>query len=275
MAFTIFYSRDRAHPAVGVYLKAAKLGIGDIWLTVTNPRVLAAYKLSFGASAIAATINAVFGFVVAWTLVRYTFPGKRVIDAIVDLPFALPTAVSGIALTTLYAKNGWVGHWLDARLGIKAAFTPLGIVIALIFIGLPFVVRTLQPALEDLEAEAEEASASLGATRFQTLWRVIIPSVLPGAAHRVRHGLRARARRVRLGRVHLGQHADAHGNHSATHRREARAIRLRRRDRDRSGHAHRVVPDPPRNQSAAGGHRPPRGKGGVSHAWRGQKTSCS
>jgi len=180
MAFTIFYLvLIVLIPLSALYLKAAKLGIGDIWLTVTNPRVLAAYKLSFGASAIAATINAVFGFVVAWTLVRYTFPGKRVIDAIVDLPFALPTAVSGIALTTLYAKNGWVGHWLDARLGIKAAFTPLGIVIALIFIGLPFVVRTLQPALEDLEAEAEEASASLGATRFQTLWRVIIPSVLP------------------------------------------------------------------------------------------------
>jgi sulfate transport system permease protein len=180
MAFTIFYLLLIVLiPLSALYLKTAKLGIGDIWLTVTNPRVLAAYKLSFGASAVAATINAVFGFIVAWTLVRYSFPGKRIVDAIVDLPFALPTAVSGIALTTLYSKNGWIGSWLDARLGIKAAFTPLGIVIALIFIGLPFVVRTLQPALEDLEAETEEASASLGATRFQTLWRVIIPTVLP------------------------------------------------------------------------------------------------
>jgi sulfate transport system permease protein len=130
-------------------------------------------------TSVQATINAVFGFAVAWTRVRYSFPGKRIVDAIVDLPFALPTAVSGIALTTLYSKNGWVGSWLDARLGVKAAFTPLGIVIALVFIGLPFVVRTLQPALEDLEAEAEEASASLGATRLQTLWRVIIPTILP------------------------------------------------------------------------------------------------
>jgi sulfate transport system permease protein len=180
MGFTIFYLLLIVLiPLSALYLKTATMGLGAFWDAVTHPRVVAAYKLSFGASLVAAVINAVFGFIVAWTLVRYTFPGKRVIDAIVDLPFALPTAVSGIALTTLYAKNGWVGHWLDARLGIKAAFTPLGIVIALIFIGLPFVVRTLQPALEDLEAEAEEASASLGATRFQTLWRVIVPTVLP------------------------------------------------------------------------------------------------
>jgi sulfate transport system permease protein len=154
------------------------MGWADFWATVTAPRVLAAYRLSFGAAAVAATINAVFGFIVAWSLVRYTFPGKRLVDAMVDLPFALPTAVSGIALTTIYSRNGWIGRLLEP-LGIQAAFSPLGITIALTFIGLPFVVRTLQPALEDLDAETEEAAASLGASRWQTLWRVILPAVLP------------------------------------------------------------------------------------------------
>jgi sulfate/thiosulfate transport system permease protein len=140
--------------------------------------VLAACKLSFGAALIGATLNAVFGFVVAWTLVRYRFFGQRLIDAMIDLPFALPTAVSGIALTTIYAPSGWFGRAL-APLGIKAAFSPLGVVIALTFIGLPFVVRTLQPALEDLEADVEEAAASLGASRRQTLRRIIFPTLLP------------------------------------------------------------------------------------------------
>jgi len=140
--------------------------------------VLASLRLSFGASLIAALINAVFGLLVAWVLVRYRFPGRRVIDALVDLPFALPTAVAGIALTAVYAKNGWLGSFLEP-LGIKVAFTPLGVLVALTFIGLPFVVRTVQPVLEDFEPELEEAAATLGADRWQTFWRVIIPAVGP------------------------------------------------------------------------------------------------
>ena len=149
--------------------------------TVTSPQVVASYKLSFGASILAAMINAVFGFIVAWTLVRYDFPGRRLFDAIVDMPFAMPTAVSGIALCAIYAPNGWIGSWFD-RFDIKIAYTQTGVLIALIFIGLPFVVRTLQPILEDLDAEVEEAAESLGATRFQTFWSVIFPSVLPSLA---------------------------------------------------------------------------------------------
>jgi sulfate transport system permease protein len=165
-------------PLSALFLRTATLGWPGFWETVTAPRVLAACKLSFGAALIAASLNAVFGFVVAWTLVRYRFPGQRLLDATIDLPVALPTAVSGIALTSLYAPGGWFGRAL-APLGIQAAFSPLGIVIALTFIGLPFVVRTLQPALKDLEAEVEEAAASLGASRRQTLRRVIFPAVLP------------------------------------------------------------------------------------------------
>jgi sulfate transport system permease protein len=137
--------------------------------------------LSFGASLIAATINAFFGFIAAWTLVRYRFPGRRIIDALIDIPFAMPTAISGIALTAICSKNGWVGSWF-APLGIKIAFTPIGITVALVFIGLPFVVRTLQPALEDLDREVEEAAASLGATRLQTFCRIIFPTVFPALA---------------------------------------------------------------------------------------------
>jgi sulfate transport system permease protein len=165
-------------PLCGLFMKSATMGWGDFWQAVTNPRVVASYKLSFGAALIGASINAVFGFVVAWVLVRYGFPGKKLVDAMVDLPFALPTAVSGIALTSIYAQNGWIGQYLT-RLGIKAAFSPFGVVIALTFIGLPFVVRTLQPALHDLELEIEEAAASLGATRWQTFARVIFPTILP------------------------------------------------------------------------------------------------
>jgi len=153
--------------------------LAEFWdKAVADPRVLASYRLSFGASLIAASLNGVFGLIVAWVLVRYRFPGKRFIDAIVDLPFALPTAVSGIALTTLYARTGWVGRWIDP-LGIQVAYAWPGIVIALTLIGLPFVVRTVQPALEDLDHEIEEASASLGATRWQTFRRVILPTVFP------------------------------------------------------------------------------------------------
>jgi sulfate transport system permease protein len=179
LGFTLFYlSVIVLIPLSALFLKSASMGWGEFWQTVTSPRVIAAYKLSFGASAVAAGVNAVFGFIVAWSLVRYSFPGKRIVDAVVDLPFALPTAVSGIALTTICARNGWVGRFLEP-MGIQAAFSPLGVTIALTFIGLPFVVRTLQPALEDLEAETEEAAASLGATRWQTLRRVILPTVLP------------------------------------------------------------------------------------------------
>jgi len=164
-----------------LFINTMSLSFEDFVKVVTSPRVMASYKLTFGASLLAATINAVFGFIVAWTLVRYEFPGKRLLDAIVDLPFAMPTAISGIALTTIYASNGWIGSWC-AQAGIKIAYTWIGILIAYIFIGLPFVVRTLQPTLEDLDIEIEEAAASLGATRFQTFWYVIFPSVLPSLA---------------------------------------------------------------------------------------------
>lgn len=179
LGYTLFYlSFIVLLPLAALFARAAGLGLADFWAEVTSPRVIAAYKLTFGASAIAATTNAVFGLILAWTLVRYSFPGKRFVDALVDLPFAMPTAVSGIALTTIYAKNGWIGSYLEPW-GFKVAFAPAGVVVALTFIGLPFVVRTLQPALEDLDLEVEEAAASLGASRVRTFTRVILPSVLP------------------------------------------------------------------------------------------------
>jgi sulfate transport system permease protein len=179
LGYTVLYlSLIVLIPLTALFLKSANLGWEEFWRAVTSPRVLASYKLTFGASLIAASVNAVFGFVVAWTLVRYRFPGKKFVDAMVDLPFALPTAVSGIALTAIYSQNGWIGQYLEP-LGIKAAFSPLGIIIALTFIGLPFAVRTLQPALEDLQKENEEAAASLGASRLQAFRRVILPAVLP------------------------------------------------------------------------------------------------
>jgi sulfate transport system permease protein len=167
MGYTVRYlSLIVLIPLTALLLKSASVGWEEFWRTVSSPRVVASYRLTFGASLIAASINALFGFVVAWTLVRYRFPGKRLVDAMVDLPFALRTAVSGTALTATYAQNGWIGQYLEP-LGMKAAFSPLGVVIALTFIGLPFVVRTLQPALEDLEKEDEEAVASLGPSRLQ------------------------------------------------------------------------------------------------------------
>ena len=165
-------------PLAALLLRPVELGLGGIWAEVTEPRVLASLRLSFGAALIAAAINAVFGLLIAWVLVRYSFPGKRILDAMIDLPFALPTAVAGIALTALYAPQGWVGRPL-AALGIQAAFTPLGVVVALTFIGLPFVVRTIQPVLQDVDMAVEEAAASLGATRLQTFLRVILPTILP------------------------------------------------------------------------------------------------
>ncbi|WP_285258775.1 sulfate ABC transporter permease subunit CysT [Halopseudomonas bauzanensis] len=165
-------------PVGGLLLYTSLMSWDEFWKTISHPQVVASYKLSFGASLIGATINLIFGALVAWVLVRYRFPGKKVVDALVDLPFALPTAVAGIALVTLYASTGWVGQYLDV-FGIKVAYSQLGVVIALTYIGLPFVVRTVQPVLEDLEAEREEASASLGASRFTTIRRVILPSLLP------------------------------------------------------------------------------------------------
>lgn len=165
-------------PLGGMVLKASELGFAQIMDIALGERSLAAFRVTFGASLLAAAVNAFFGLIVAWILVRYSFPGKRFVDALVDLPFALPTAVAGITLATLYAGNGWLGQYIEP-LGFKIAYTPLGIVVALIFITLPFVVRTLQPVIEDIETEVEEAAATLGASRWQTFSRVIFPSIFP------------------------------------------------------------------------------------------------
>ena len=165
-------------PLATVFTRTADLTGAEFWKTITDPRVVASYRVTFGASFVAALVNTVFGLLVAWVLVRYRFPGRRVVDAMVDLPFALPTAVAGIALTTLYVSDGWVGSLLDP-LGLKVSYTWIGITVALIFIGLPFVVRTVQPVLDDLEVEVEEAAASLGARRWQTFTRIIFPTVAP------------------------------------------------------------------------------------------------
>ncbi len=179
LGFTLSYlSLIVLVPLAAVFVKSAGLGPDAFWHTVTTPRVLASYRLSFGASLLAATINVVFGLLLAWALVRYRFPGKRLIDALIDLPFALPTAVAGIALTAIYAPNGWLGQYLEP-LGLTVAYTPLGVLVALVFIGVPFVVRTVQPVLEDLDIEFEEAAASLGATRWQTIRRVVLPALAP------------------------------------------------------------------------------------------------
>ncbi len=179
LGFTLLYlSLVVLIPLSATFLKSATLGWDKFWILATAPRVLASLRLTFGTSLAAAALNLVAGLLVAWVLVRYRFPGRRFMDALVDLPFALPTAVAGIALTALYAKNGWIGSWLD-RVGIKVAFTPLGIFVALTFIGLPFVVRTVQPVLEDLELDFEEAAASLGATRWQSFRRVVLPALWP------------------------------------------------------------------------------------------------
>jgi len=179
MGFTVLYlSLIVLLPLSAVVFKSATVSWAQFWATVSSPRVLASYRLSFGASFVGALINMVFGVLLAWVLVRYEFPGRRFADALVDLPFALPTAVAGIALTAVYSKEGWIGQYLEP-LGIKTAFSPLGIMIALTFIGLPFVVRTVQPVLQTLEVELEEAAASLGASRWQTWRRVIFPILMP------------------------------------------------------------------------------------------------
>jgi sulfate transport system permease protein len=179
LGFTIFYlSLIVLIPLSAVFWKTSSLTWPEFWHTVTMPRAMASYRLTFGASFLAAVANAVFGFIVAWVLVRYRFFGKKLVDALVDLPFALPTAVAGITLSTLYADAGWIGEWLKP-LGIQVANTQLGVFVALTFIGLPFIVRTVQPVLEDLDPELEEAAASLGANRWQVFWRVVLPLVAP------------------------------------------------------------------------------------------------
>jgi sulfate/thiosulfate transport system permease protein len=181
LGFTVLYlSLIVLIPLSATFLKASTLSWQQFWHIVTAPRAIASYRLSFGASAIAAGINLFFGLIVAWVLVRYEFPGKKLFDSLVDLPFALPTAVAGIALTAIYSRNGWMGQYFD-RIGIHSAYSPLGVVIALTFTGLPFVVRTVQPVLEDLDKEMEEAAASLGADRWQTITRVLVPAIMPAA----------------------------------------------------------------------------------------------
>lgn len=179
LGFTMLYlSLMVLIPLATVFWKSSSMGWGHFWSAATDPRVLSAYRLTFGTAFAAAAINAVFGFLVAWVLARYPFPGRKIVDGLVDLPFALPTAVAGIALTSLYSGNGWIGRFL-APYGLEVAFAPAGIVVALTFIGLPFVVRTVQPVLEELESDVEEAAASLGASRWQTFRRVIAPTLFP------------------------------------------------------------------------------------------------
>ena len=179
LGYTLFYlSLVVLIPMSALFFKTFSLTFDQFWAAVTSERVMASYRLTFGASLIAALVNLVFGLLLAWVLVRYTFPGKKIVDALVDLPFALPTAVAGISLTALLAGNGWLGQYLEP-LGIKLAFVPAGVVIALIFIGIPFVVRTVQPVLEDFEKELEEAATSLGASRLQIFTKVILPHIAP------------------------------------------------------------------------------------------------
>ncbi|KAF0809070.1 sulfate ABC transporter permease [Alcanivorax sp. S71-1-4] len=179
LGFTVFYlSLLLLLPVAALLFYTLQMPWVDFWATVSHPQVVESYKLSFGASLIGALINLVFGALVAWVLVRYEFPGRRVVDALVDLPFAMPTAVAGIALVTLYASTGWIGQYIDA-FGVRIAYTQLGVIVALTYIGLPFVVRTVQPVLRDMAPELEEASAIMGASRFTTLRRVVLPTLLP------------------------------------------------------------------------------------------------
>ncbi|MBP9888734.1 MAG: sulfate ABC transporter permease subunit CysT [Leptospiraceae bacterium] len=179
LGYTIFYlSVIVLIPIAGLFVKTSALSWNEFWSAITEPRVIASYKLSFGVSFLAAVTNAVFGLLIAWVLVRYDFFGKKIFDALIDLPFALPTAVAGITLATIYSKNGWFGRFLEPA-GIFVAYTPNGIFVALVFIGLPFIVRSVQPVLEELDPELEEAAASLGANRLQTFVKVILPAILP------------------------------------------------------------------------------------------------
>jgi sulfate transport system permease protein len=179
LGFTLFYLTGIVLiPLLALLLRPLSLGFDGFWAAISTPRVLASLRLSFGMALAAAVIDAVFGFITAWVLVRYRFPGKRLLDAVIDLPFALPTAVAGIALSALYAPNGWIGAPL-AEYGIRIAYTPWGVLVAMTFIGLPFTVRTLEPVLSELGQDVEEVAATLGATRLQTIWRVVLPMLLP------------------------------------------------------------------------------------------------
>ena len=175
---TFFLSTIVLLPLAALVLMAGSLDLSQFWHVVTDPRAVGSYKLSFGASMLAATINLVFGFILAWTLVRYEFPGRKLIDALIDMPFALPTAVSGIALTAVFAQNGWIGQYLEPY-GIKVAYTWIGVTIALTLIGMPFMVRTVQPAIEEVQRDLEDAAETLGAGRFYIFRRIILPTVLP------------------------------------------------------------------------------------------------
>lgn len=179
LGFAVFYlSLVVLIPLSGLFVKTSTLSWGQYWETITTARAIASYQLTFGASLGGALINGLFGSIIAWVLVRYHFPGRSIVDALVDLPFALPTAVAGITLAAIYSPNGWIGQYLEP-VGVKVAFTPLGVLVALTFIGLPFVVRTVQPVLQDLDREVEEAATTLGANRWQTFWAVIVPELWP------------------------------------------------------------------------------------------------
>ncbi len=221
-------------PLSAIIWKTSTLSWHQFWIAISNPRVVASYKLTFLASFGGALLDSVFGFAIAWSSVRYTFPGRKLFDAVIDLPFALPTAVSGIALTAIYARTGWLGRYLEP-LGIHAAYSRLGVLIALTFIGLPFVVRTLQPAIADLHVEIEEAAAILGATRWQTFCRVILPILLPSILTGFSLAF-ARAGRIWLGDFHRRQYAHENRDHDAVDHDPPRSIRLCRRHRDRHRH---------------------------------------
>ena len=238
-------------PLAALVMKTATMGWDDFVRVLLDPRAVASYRLSFGASLLAATLNSVFGFIIAWTLVRYEFPGRKLIDALIDMPFALPTAVSGIALTAVFAENGWIGQYL-APFGIKVAYTWIGVVVALTLIGLPFVVRSVQPALLEVQRDLEDAAETLGAGRFTIFRRIILPTVLPALATGFTLAFARARRRVRLGDLHRRQPADEDRDHAAADRHQAGAVRLRRRRGARLHHAGDVVRDAAVDQSAAG-----------------------
>ena len=246
LGFTLVYlSLLILLPLSGLLFKASSLNLGQFWDIATGERALASYRVTFGASALAAAINAVFGLIVAWMLVRYPFPGKRFVDALVDLPFALPTAVAGITLATLYASNGWIGRHLEP-LGLKVAFTPVGIVVALTFIGRSFVVRTLQPAIEDIVPQVELAAAPLGGSLLQTSRRGVLAGNLSCVADRLHAGVFSCGRRVRFGHLHRRQHAARFREHALADHLQARTVRCGRSDGAGLRDAHYFVRSPAR-----------------------------
>jgi len=238
-------------PLCVLLLKASDAGWAKIWMELSSLRTLAAFRVSFGIAFLAAAFNAVFGFIVAWVLVRYEFVGRRLIDAMIDLPFALPTAVAGVSLTQIYAENGWLGSVL-AVAGIKVAFTPLGILVALAFVGLPFVVRTVQPILQDFDREAEEAGALLGASRWNILRRVVFPPLVPAVMTGFTLAFARGIERIRLRHLYCRQYARLFRDRSAADHHQARAVRLCGRNRDREPDAGGVLHPAAHHQPAAG-----------------------